>query len=421
MSIFKEIPPTAGFSFSFRDIFSLSKIIKYHNTFENDFKDYLGSSYTNITYSGTAALYLILESLKELSTKKTVIIPSYVCPLVPLAIKRAALKVEVCDIDKDSFDFDYKELDSLCACSNDILAVVSVHLAGIPINFDNVARIAKQRGIFIIEDCAQALGAEYLPARPAGRPAGRQGKGKKVGTLGDFSFFSLCRGKGLTIYEGGVAVANNARYTKFLEDKINALEKNDVFSESFKVLELFGYWLFYNPYLFWFVFRMPQAFWSLRGRNLKAYAEEYTLDFPMHRVSRLRKILGQMSFYRLDKEVASQREKAEYYIRELSNQQGLRLIKEPDNAKATYPYLVLLFDDIKRREKVLKLLVGRGFGASIVYISPITDYDYLKDIVGHKKCPAATNISQRQITLSTNSFLKEKDLAAIIDIIKNTY
>jgi dTDP-4-amino-4,6-dideoxygalactose transaminase len=61
----------------------------------------------------------------------------------------------------------------------------------------------------------------------------------------------------------------------------------------------------------------------------------------------------------------------------------------------------------------------RGLGASIVYLSPITGYDYLKSIVPDKTFPLASNINQRQITLSTNSFLKERDLAAIAEIIKN--
>ncbi len=124
MGIFKEIPPTAGFPLYFKDLLCMFG----SRDLEQDLSDYLGLDYTRLTYSGTAALYLILESLKDLSAKTTVVIPSFVCPLVPLAIKRAGLKIEVCDVGRDSFDFDTVELENLCARNNDIAAIVAGHL-----------------------------------------------------------------------------------------------------------------------------------------------------------------------------------------------------------------------------------------------------------------------------------------------------
>jgi dTDP-4-amino-4,6-dideoxygalactose transaminase len=183
---------------------------------------------------------------------------------------------------------------------------------------------------------------------------------------------------------------------------------------------LFGYWIFYNPYLFWFVFKLPQAFWNMRGKNLKAQAEEYTLDFGTHNVSKLRKLFGHASFYRLEDEVNKQRLKADYYMRELQNINGVKVVKAKDCDRATYPFLVILFDDLQKRLRVLANLQKKGLGASIVYTSAISDYDYLKDIVTQKKCPAAANLNCKQITLSTNSFLQERDLAEVVKTIKNS-
>ena len=233
MSIFREIPPTAGFSFLLKDLFS---IFSKQGSLEDDFKHYLNVPYVSVTYSGTSAFYIILESLKELSSKQTVIIPSFICPLVPLAIKRAGLKIEVCDINRENFNFDIRQLQEICTKNSDILAIVAVHLAGIPVDFDQIKQIAQNYKIFIIEDCAQSLGAIY--------------KGKKVGALGEFSFFSLCRGKGLTIYEGGVIVTKQKEYSAIINSTIKKLTKNDLFSETLKVSELFGYWIFYRPSLF---------------------------------------------------------------------------------------------------------------------------------------------------------------------------
>lgn len=406
MSIFREIPPTAGFAFSWNDFFSAATERFKHGSLEDDFRRYSRIECINITYSGTAALYFILEGLRELSSRKTVVIPSYICPLVPLAIKRAGLKIEVCDISGEDFDFNYEELEALCAKNKDILAIIPTHLAGIPIDFSRVETITKKYKIFTVEDCAQSLGARY--------------KGKKVGSLGDFSFFSLARGKGLTIYEGGAAVGNNKEHIWALERKIRKLSKSDVFSETIKILELFGYWIFYNPYLFWFIFHLPKLFWNMRGRSLKAQAEEYTIDFGTHNVSKLRKLFGHASFYRLEDEINQQRLKADYYIRELQKESGIRIIKEKEGDRAIYPFLVLLFDDLQRRLRVLSILEKAGLGAAIVYTSAITDYAYLKDIVPQKNCPAAVSLNCKQITLSTSAFLKEKDLAQIVKIIKDS-
>jgi len=185
VSIFREVPPTAGFPLYWSDLFPLFKFGHDSAGLEEDFKKYLGVNFAKVTYSGTASFYFILEGLKEISPKKAVIIPAFVCPLVPLAIARAGLKVKVCDIQPDNFNFDYNTLEKLCA-QGDVLAIVAVHLAGLAIDVDKLKNLAEKHGIFLIEDCAQSLGAQY--------------KGKKIGTFGDFAFYSLCRGKGLTIY-----------------------------------------------------------------------------------------------------------------------------------------------------------------------------------------------------------------------------
>ncbi len=218
----------------------------------------------------TAAFYVILESLKLLSAKKTIIIPSYICPLITLAIERAGLKTEVCDINRDNFSYDSSMLAELCSRNDDVLAILAVHLAGIPADFDMIKKIAEANGIFTIEDCAQALGARY--------------KGAKTGTLGDMAFFSLGLGKGITTYEGGAVIANcrghDETLAKTLDDVMLRFVKSDIVSEGILLPALFGYWLFYRPSLFWFVFKLPQLYWNWRGNIIKAAMEDFTYQFP---------------------------------------------------------------------------------------------------------------------------------------------
>jgi dTDP-4-amino-4,6-dideoxygalactose transaminase len=404
MSIFREIPPTAGFPLYLKDLLTIFNQKNYQVSLGEDFRNYLDIPYARVTYSGTAAFYFILESLKNLSAKKTVIIPSYICPLVPLAIKKAGFRVAVCDINKDDFNFNIRQLEELCLKNSDILAIVAVHLGGIPVDFAAIKQIATQYGIFVIEDCAQALGAIY--------------KGKKVGTLGDFSFFSLCRGKGLTIYEGGVIVTKSEENSKRLDTVLRQRVKNDFLSESLKIFELFGYWVFYRPQLFWFAFRLPQIYWDWRGERIRAAGDYFDADFPLHKVSKIRKLIGHINFSRLDEEIDKQRQKAFGYIERLKDIQGIKLITESVAGKATYPYLTLLFDDPLKRKKAQKIFAGLGLGVSQIYESAITDYGYLKDIIDDSHCPNARSLAEREVTLSTSTFLTKRDLDSVTAIIK---
>lgn len=405
MSIFRETPPTAGFPLYIKDFLSILSKENRAGSLEDDFKNYLNAPYAKTVYSGTAAFYLILESLKKISPKKTVIIPAFICPLVPLATQRAGLKTVVCDINKDNFDFDLQKLQDLSSKNDDILAILAVHLGGIPVDFEKIEQIAQKGKIFIIEDCAQSLGAEY--------------KSKKTGILGDFSFFSLCRGKGLTIYEGGIITTKNERYCAVIDDTIKLLVKNGFFSESLKILELFGYWAFYRPHLFWWAYRLPQLFWDWQDKHLKAVSEYFTVDFPMHDVSKTRKSLGHITFKRLESEISKQRQKVSVYTEKLKNIPGIKLLIEPPGSKANYPYLTLLFNDPQKCAKIKEAFRKSGLGVSQIYALAITDYDYLKGIIGNTQCPNARFVAENHIALTTSAFLRNKDLDSVVNIIKN--
>jgi dTDP-4-amino-4,6-dideoxygalactose transaminase len=405
MSIFREIPPTAGFPLRLEDIVLGLRARVGKNCLAYDFQKFLNISYAKVTYSGTAAFYLILETIKELTPKRTVVIPAFVCPLVPLAVKRAGFKVEVCDIYKDEFSFSHSALQSICNKSADIAAIVPVHLGGIPIDFDAVSVIARKHGIFTIEDCAQALGAEY--------------NGKKVGTLGDFSFFSLCRGKGLTIYEGGIATTNNEKYARAMEAKSRQIFKNNFLSEAIKIIELLGYSLVYRPQLFWFAYSLPKYFWMMSGNKAKANIEYFSESFPTHKISFLRQKIGHVLFSRLDEEINKQRSRANFYMDKLKEISRMRVLREPRDSRAVYPYVTLVFQDERDRRKIADMFEGSGMGVSQIYTCAITDYAYLKKILPDKDCPNARYAAEHSLTLSTSSFLEESDLRSICNDIIN--
>jgi dTDP-4-amino-4,6-dideoxygalactose transaminase len=406
MSIFRQIPPTAGFPIYAKDILALLSRPYAKEALEEDFKKYLGVPFAQVTYSGTAAFYFILESINTLSPKKTVIIPSFTCPLIPLAIKRAGLKVLACDINKDNFDFNISGLSRICKENQDVLAIVPTHLGGIPSDLASIQDIAGKCGSFVIEDCAQSLGAAY--------------KGKKTGSGSDFSFFSLCRGKGLTIYEGGAAVAKESRYARLLTETSQRLSPQDHYAEALKIAELFGYWIFYRPSLFWFAFRMPQLFWLNRNNPIKAAGEYYTLDFSLHQVSNFRKKLGHVTFPRIDGSISGQREKTAYYLKLLKGLPGIKPVTENPGDASNYPYLTLLFEEPERRNRVLRALEGLGLGVSRIYLSAINEYPYLENMLECPACPNASYMAKRHITLSTSAYIRETEIERVTQIIRKT-
>src|SRR5205085_310960 len=184
-----EIPPTAGLPVYLKDLFP-----SWSDHFPQQLAKFLGVSTVGVECSGTASLIVILETLSRLSTRKTVVIPAYTCPLVIFAILKSHLQLRVCDTSPGSFELSPEALAKLC--DRNTLAIVPTHLGGRVANLNPIIALAKQCGAYVVEDAAQAMGARY--------------QGKSVGLRGDAGFFSLAAGKGLSIFEGGVWVAADA-------------------------------------------------------------------------------------------------------------------------------------------------------------------------------------------------------------------
>jgi dTDP-4-amino-4,6-dideoxygalactose transaminase len=194
-----------------------------------------------VTCSGTVALYVTLNAIQKITTKRTVVIPAFICPLVGLAVARAGLTLAVCDTQPSAgLDYDLDALEAMCQTNPDMAAIVVAHLGGMAADMDRLQQLARTYDVLLIEDCAQAFGAEY--------------DGKKVGTMGDFAFYSFARGKGLTLYEGGVLVTRHEKYVALLEAEYQRLVPKDFLAECGVLLGLFGYAIFYRPQLFWFIF-----------------------------------------------------------------------------------------------------------------------------------------------------------------------
>jgi len=168
---------------------------------ERLFADYLGVRHAYSFWGGRVSLSAILEAL-ELGEGDEVILPGYTCVVVPNALLYRGIRPSYADIDPFAFDLTATEIEHLV--TRRTKAVILQHTFGLVGDIDLILNVARRHNLFVIEDCAPALGAEY--------------KGEKVGTFGDAAFFSMEQSKVITTQMGGMAVTNDEGLGQRLKD-----------------------------------------------------------------------------------------------------------------------------------------------------------------------------------------------------------
>jgi dTDP-4-amino-4,6-dideoxygalactose transaminase len=164
----------------------------YNKVFEQEFATYLGASHCLGVANGTDAIEIALEALK-LPPGSEVIVPANSFIASSEAVTRSGLKVVFCPCNPQLYTLDIAALRSAITPATKV--IIAVHLYGHPCDMGPLMALAKERGLRVIEDCAQAHGAEY--------------RGKKIGALGDLACFSFYPGKNLGAYGDGGAIACN--------------------------------------------------------------------------------------------------------------------------------------------------------------------------------------------------------------------
>ncbi|MFZ4855384.1 MAG: aminotransferase class I/II-fold pyridoxal phosphate-dependent enzyme [Desulfuromonadaceae bacterium] len=165
---------------------------KYVEQFQNKFMEFHKVNHALCVSNGTAALHLAMAAL-EIGRDDEVIIPdlTFAAP-ASMAVLCGAKPVFV-DVDRTTWTMNPAAIEE--RITSRTKAIVPVHLYGHPCDMDPIMEIAKRHGLYVIEDCAEALGAEY--------------KGQKVGTIGDIGTFSFFANKVITTGEGGMVTTNN--------------------------------------------------------------------------------------------------------------------------------------------------------------------------------------------------------------------
>jgi perosamine synthetase len=167
--------------------------------FEKTFANYLDIN-AAATSSGTSALHLALIAI-GITKNDEVIMPTYTCVAVALPVLYQEAKPILADVN-DDYNISVEEIEK--KITNKTKAVIVPHMFGYPVDLEEIKEICEERDVYLVEDCAQAIGATY--------------QGKKVGTVGDISIFSFYATKMMTTIQGGMVCTTRKDWIQIIKD-----------------------------------------------------------------------------------------------------------------------------------------------------------------------------------------------------------
>jgi len=385
MKIQRTIPPTAA-PLSFGSLLcSVGRLWggrKYRVRLASELKAHYAARSVYLVSSGKAALTVILKSLAGVSKRRQVIIPAYTCFSVPSAVVKAGLEVVLCDVDPNTLDFKFPELEGLL--NERVLCVVSTHLFGRPADTERVKHLCDGTGIFVVEDAAQAMGGQVGT--------------RLLGTIGDVGFFSLGRGKNVTCGTGGIILTSSVPIAGAIETEYASLSEapwREVFRNW---LELLVMRIFIHPALYWFPAGLP----FLGLGETKFYP-----DFQIFRMDDVRAYLLGGWQQRLARANQDRSSRARWLMEELDLvRKGVQPILGEDSLFLRLPVLVR---NREAKEAVCRMSRARGGGLSPNYPAIIQEIPELSRQLAGRRYPGAQEVVDRMVTVPTHHFVSEQD------------
>ena len=289
---------------------------------EEVFRTRFGRKYALGVNSGSAALHLSLRAL-GVGPGDEVLVPGYMWVACISAIVRLGAIPRLVDIDQ-TFCVDPKDLEEKITPHSKVLLLV--HMSGAPGRLDRIMKIAREHGLKVLEDCAQAIGSSF--------------KGKPVGSFGDMAIFSFQLNKNMTSGEGGMLVCDD----------------QDLYKQCFAMHDL-GY-----------------------ARDDAGRLDTSDENYQMWGIgSRMSELTGAMALAQVRKldDITGAMRSAKWRIRkQIADIPGLafRTIVDPDGDSG--PFLICIFDDGDTCQKFTEALVAegiRGCEGSLAFI-PMTDW-----------------------------------------------
>lgn len=327
--------------------------------FEQEFAQFCSTKYAIGVANGSDALILALIACGIGKGDKVITVPHTFIATTE-AITHVGGKIVFVDIDPKTYTIDVAKIEE--KITENTKAIIPVHLYGQPADMDPIMELAKRYDLKIIEDAAQAHGAEY--------------KNKKIGSIGDAACFSFYPGKNLGAYgDGGIITTNNDE----IANQIKLLRNHGRISEKYKH-DIEGY--------------------SSRLDNLQAAILRVKLRY-------------------LNEWNRKRRENAKKYNELLNGVSGIITPYEADYSKHVYHLYVIR---TKNRNKLREELQSKGMATGIHYPIPLhlqPAYNY----IGYKEgdFPVTEKASQEILSLPMFAELSENLIMEICYLVKNFY
>ncbi len=335
----------------------ISSIGKFVERFEDGFGKFCGTRYAVATSNGTTALHLALEVL-GIGAGDEVIVPALTFASTAFAVSYTGAKPIFTEIDHLNWNIDPARIENKITARTK--AVIPVHLYGHPADMDPILEIASKYKLKIIEDAAEAHGAEY--------------KGQKVGSIGDIGCFSFYGNKIITTGEGGMLTCNEGKYhekAKLLRDVAMSPEKR---------------------------------YWHMQiGFN--------------YRLTNLQAAIGVAQLEKIDEIIELKRRNAMLYSALLKDIKGITLPAEADWAKNVFwMYSILIEDNFgKSRQEVVGALKEKGIDTRPFFYPLHT----LPPYKTREKFPVAEEIARKGLNLPSGVTLSKEEIEYIAGAVRN--
>ncbi len=330
----------------------------YISEFEKGFAKYCGCNYGVSTANGTNALHLALATL-SIGSGDEVLVSTFTNMAPFFAVLYQGAKPVPVDIESDTWNLDSRLLEEKITPRTK--AIIAVHIYGHPVDMDPILEVAKKHNLFVIEDAAEAHGAEY--------------KGKRIGSLGDIGCFSFYANKILTTGEGGMIVTNNREYA----ERAHSLKS-----------------LAYGD-----------------GDNRFMHKE---VGFN-YRMTNVQAAIGVVQLKKIDSVINKKREVAHFYLKHLENIPGLQLPVEKTYAKNVYwMFHVVLQRDLKnRREQVTEELKKRGIETRPAFIPYNMQEIFIKKgWTTRDECPVANKVAENGFYIPSGPAISAEELLYVV-------
>jgi dTDP-4-amino-4,6-dideoxygalactose transaminase len=315
--------------------------------FERQFAKYLGIKYCIGVGNGLEALQIALMAL-GIKAGDEVITTAYSMAATALAIKAVGAKPVFVDID-EYYHLDSSKIEK--KITSRTKAILPVHLYGQMVDILEIKRIAKKYSLFVIEDAAQAHGAEY--------------KGKKAGTFGDFGCFSFYPTKNLGAFGDGGAIVTN---------------KKELY-EKCKMIRNYG-------------------------QKNRYEHEVYGIN---SRLDEIQAAILSVELKHLDEFNQKRQDLAKIYFKLLRSVKTIKLPKIRRNAEHIFHAFVI---EVERRNELMNFLEQNNVPTIIYYPMPIHKQKCFSEF-NSLSLPVSENISDRILSLPIHPFLPNKDIIYI--------